>query len=435
MATDAEGRWAAATTGREMPRQNGKGDEVEVVELWGLIQRGECILHTVHDAVLLASQAQQRMLAVLDHAELRSRKRREWRGTGQQMIEMANGGVIWYRTRTSGGGRGAAQVDRLVVDEAQHATDDHLSAVSPTLLAAANPQLNALGTSALAGHSDWWWGMRRRALAPDPGAYGYIGHTAERVRLDESGNVEQDPVDLNDRALWVAANPYIAAGRGGGIDALEEQFQRLSPEAFGREHLGIWDPAPRPPEVSALDLSMWAGLVDIPDDRPHPIALGIEVSPDRTWSTIGLAGHRPDGITQVQVVEAKRGTAWVVERIAELAEKWSPVAVALDPNGPAGALIGPLAEARVKTTAIVGRESRQACVAFYDAVLDGRIRHDDAPVLNVAVKAAKQDKPDADLWAWAPTGTTDISPLQAVTWAVHALVRTPQRAHAGKAHF
>jgi hypothetical protein len=49
-----------------MPRQNGKGDEIEVVELWGLVQRAEAILHTVHDAVLLASQAQQRMLGVLD---------------------------------------------------------------------------------------------------------------------------------------------------------------------------------------------------------------------------------------------------------------------------------------------------------------------------------------------------------------------------------
>src|SRR5690606_39551617 len=72
MAETADGKWAAATTGREMPRQNGKGDEIEVVELWGLVQRAEAILHTVHDAVLLASQAQQRMLAVLEgHADLR----------------------------------------------------------------------------------------------------------------------------------------------------------------------------------------------------------------------------------------------------------------------------------------------------------------------------------------------------------------------------
>ena len=141
-----------------MSRQNGKGDEIEVVELWGLVQRAEAILHTVHDAVLLASQTQQRMLSVLEgHADLRRLVKRKWQGTGQQMIEMRNGGTIWYRTRTGGGGRGVDDVDRLVVDEAQHATEEHLAAVSPTLLANSNPQMNAMGTAGLARSSAWWW--------------------------------------------------------------------------------------------------------------------------------------------------------------------------------------------------------------------------------------------------------------------------------------
>jgi hypothetical protein len=152
MAQDADGRWAASTTGREMVRQNGKGDEIEVVEVWGLVQRGEAILHTVHDAVLLASQTQQRMLNVLEgHADLRRLVKRKWQGTGQQMIEMRNGGQIWYRTRTNGGGRGVDDVDRLVIDEAQHANAEHLAALSPTLLANANPQLNAMGSAGIAG--------------------------------------------------------------------------------------------------------------------------------------------------------------------------------------------------------------------------------------------------------------------------------------------
>src|SRR5690606_21342566 len=65
MATRDDGRWAARTAGREMARQNGKGDEIEVVELWGLVQRGERIGHTIHDAVLLATETQDRMLRIL----------------------------------------------------------------------------------------------------------------------------------------------------------------------------------------------------------------------------------------------------------------------------------------------------------------------------------------------------------------------------------
>jgi hypothetical protein len=72
MATGPGGLWAAPTTGREMPRQNGKGDEIEVPELWGLVQRSERILHTVHDAVLLATETQSRMLSVLEgHPDLK----------------------------------------------------------------------------------------------------------------------------------------------------------------------------------------------------------------------------------------------------------------------------------------------------------------------------------------------------------------------------
>ena len=93
-----------------------------------------------------------------------------------------------------------------MIDEAQHATEEHLAAVSPTLLANANPQLNALGTSALAGKSDWWWGIRRRALSEDPGSFGYVGHTAEVVSI-EDGKVRQEPVDYSDRDLWQSTNP------------------------------------------------------------------------------------------------------------------------------------------------------------------------------------------------------------------------------------
>ena len=244
MAETAEGKWAASTTGREMPRQNGKGDELEVVELWGLVQRAEAILHTIHDAVLLATKTQQRMLALLEHPDLRRKVKRKWQGTGQQMIEMRNGGIIWYRTRTGGGGRGVDDINRLVVDEAQHATEEHLAAITPTLLANSNPQLNIAGTSALEGHSAWWWRIRRRALSESPGAFGYVGHTAEVVYLDDQGNIVQDPVDVADRRLWSANNPALSAGRGGGMEFLEEQLLRLGEEAFAREHLGVWDPPP-----------------------------------------------------------------------------------------------------------------------------------------------------------------------------------------------
>lgn len=426
MAQAADGRWAARTTGREMPRQNGKGDEIEVVELWGLVQRGEAILHTVHDAVLLASQTQQRMLGVLEgHADLRRKVKRKWQGTGQQMIELRNGGVIWYRTRTGGGGRGVDDISRLVVDEAQHATEDHLAAISPTLLANPDPQLNALGTAGIAGVSTWWWRQRRRALSDDPGAFGYIGHTAEVVRLD-GDRVAQDPVDVEDRDLWRSSNPAMGAGRGGGMEFLEEQYRVLGPESFAREHLGVWDP---PDEVSAgsvIDPDAWTALL-LPGSgaRPSPVALSVEMSSDRRWTLVGLAGRLSGEERYLQVVDSRRGTGWIVDRVVELVERHSPVGVVVDGSSPAASLVPALEVAGVDVRVLSQREVARGCGLVYDGIVEATVRHAGGALLDRAV-ASVQRRSVGDAFVWSePTGA-DCSPLRAVTNALYGLVSAPE---------
>lgn len=426
MAQTAAGLWAAATTGREMPRQQGKGDEVEVVELWGLVQRAEAILHTVHDAVLLASQAQQRMLAVLErHGDLRRKVKRKWLGTGQQMIEMHNGGVVWYRTRTNGGGRGVDDVARLVVDEAQHATEEHLAAVSPTLLANPNPQMNVLGTAGISGKSDWWWSQRKRALGPNPGAFGYVGHTAETVSLDIEGRVIQQPVDAEDRSLWPEANPSLVAGRGQGLPFLEEQLRRLGPASFAREHLCVWD-APTDESGSDIDLTAWASLEHLEDERPNPVALAVQVSEDRQWTYIGLAGHRRDGHAHLQIVESLPGTSAVASRLIELQRAWSPVGVALHPGGPSGSLVPALEQAKVDITSVWDREVAAADAGFLDAVKQQSVHHSSQPVLNIALRAARK-QPRGQAWVWRSNEPgTDIAPLKAVSLALFMLAKAPR---------
>ncbi len=419
MAQDADGRWAAATTGREMPRQNGKGDEIEVVELWGLVQRAEAILHTVHDAVLLASQAQQRMLAVLERPDLRSKVKRKWMGTGQQMIEMRNGGVVWYRTRTGGGGRGVDDIARLVVDEAQHATEEHLAAVSPTMMANPNPQLNAMGTSGLDGKSDWWWGIRRRALAPSPGNFGYVGHTAERVYVGDRESVIQEPVNIEDRDLWRAVNPALGAGRGGGMKFLEDQFQILSPASFAREHLGVWDPPPGQHGAWVIPALEWHRQADPDAVRPDGVRFALAVDPDRKFASVGACWTRPDGGRHVTLVDRRPGVGWV----AELCSKWNSDLV-IDPRSPAGALIPDLIADGVRVEEAKASMYPAACGALFDGIVEGAVWHDGDGRLSEAVAAAaKRSSGEAFVWDQR-TATADITPLVAVTWALHAVLNT-----------
>lgn len=421
MAQDAAGQWAAATTGREMARQNGKGDEVEVVELWGLVQRSEAILHTVHDAVLLASQAQQRMLSVLEgHADLRRLVGRKWLGTGQQMIEMGNGGIIWYRTRTGGGGRGVDDIDRLVVDEAQHATEEHLAAVAPTLLANSNPQLNAMGTAGISGKSDWWWTVRKRALGADPGQFGYIGHTAERVTLDPDGLVLQEPVNVDDRSLWLGSNPGVASGRGQGVPFLEEQLRRLGPASFAREHLCVWDPPPDAGGTSIIPASAWAGCEDVESKLVGALTFSVAVAEDRSWAVFAAAGRsdRHEGC-HVEIVDYRPGTAWVVARALELKAQWGGH-FAIGRGTPASSLITDLVNAGFTEHDIVqvsAEEYAKNCGQLYDAVVSGRFVHRGEGELNRSLQGAVS-RPYGDAWVWSQRkSTVDISPLVAVTHA------------------
>lgn len=427
MAESSSGKWAAATTGREMPRQNGKGDEIEVVEFWGLVQRAESILHTVHDAVLLASQAQQRMLLVLERPDLRTRIKRKWMGTGQQMIELRNGGVIWYRTRTGGGGRGVDDISRLVIDEAQHATEEHLAAVAPTMLANPNPQLNAMGTSALAGRSDWWWSVRIRALGADPGSFGFVGHTAEDVHLDDAGELIQPPIDPADRRLWHRSNPAIKR-KPDVLEFLEEQFRVLGPASFAREHLGVWDPPESHARSAKIPGDLWAALPR--GTCPHGrVVIAFDVDLDGEHASISvIGGHvaRP----YFECVRDRHGTGWLAAELVGLVQRNDPIAVAFNAAGPAkeqaGAVMVAFREAGISTDLLMpvgAGDYRACCGALLSHVREGTLTLADAAQqpLDLAASDATE-RQLAEGWVFdRRQATVPISPLVACTVGLHLL--------------
>lgn len=434
MATNSAGLWAATTTGREMSRQNGKGDEVEVVELWGLVQRSERILHTVHDAVLLATETQSRLLSVLEgHADLRRLVGRVWRGTGQQMIEMTNGGTIWYRTRTGGGGRGVDEVDRIVVDEAQHAEEEHLAAITPTQMASANPQLNALGSAGIDGKSRWWWRLRRRALAPAPGMFGYVGHTAERVRLDDRGRVIQEPVDVKSLASLRAANPALVSGRV-GRPFFDEQLSRLGPALYAREHLGVWDPEPIEDNVEhPVSLEEWTACMDSTSRVSGSVCLGISVSKGGSSASITAVGNRSDGLPMVEVQDSRSGTLWVTDRLtAMLASPHQPVAaVAVPPrSGPISTVYDEVERLckhyKVPLVALTGGEYAGACSRFVELVRSEQLRHVGQVWLSTAIGGCERHE-TGEVWVWEldPKLPADPSPLISSTVAMRALETRP----------
>ena len=420
LATRDDGLWAASVTGHEKPRQSGKGDSVEVVEFWGLTQRNERILHTIHDAVLLATETQSRMLSLFDHPDLRRLKSREWKGTGQQMIEMRQGGIIWYRTRTGAGGRGIDEVDRVVVDEAQHAEPEHLRSITPTQAVSANPQLNALGTGGLEGKSGWWWSLRKQAKGA-PGSFGWVGYSAQPWDVNADGQVVLYDVDPSNRDLWWSTIPGLVAGRV-SIDFLEREYRILGPIGFAQEYLCVWAPPAGDTASGPIDVERWQSLTDgdsLPVDGTERLSL--EVAPDRSFSTFGIAGKRDDNLGHVSIRHREPGTSWVVSRAKELTDGHGcPLTIVS--GSPAAGFIPDLELAGVSVDVMSPAEFAGACQRFVDAVSapEPLLRHRGSPDHTAAVAAA-QVKPagDGGFVLSRRTSSSDITPLTSavIAWA------------------
>lgn len=319
---------------------------------------------------------------------------------GNECIPFRNGSRILFKARERGAIRGFAKVKRLILDEAQILTESAMADMAPTQNQAVNPQIILLGTP---------------PKPTDP------GEVARRIRAEAlAGTAEgtlyvefsADPdADVNDVAAWGQANP--SHPRRTSTKRILRLLRLLGEEDFRREGMGIWD---EDSAVMVLSLDRWAELVGVESQRPSSVVFSIEVSPDRKWGTIGLAGRRSDGATHVQVVEARRGASWIPARVAELRRKWSPLAVVVRSGSPADSLVPALTEAGISTTAVSPKDFSAACGLFVDKVADGSLRHDGQPLLEVAIRAARERK-SGDSRVWGPKGDADASPLLGVVAA------------------
>lgn len=392
-------RWSAFECGLVVARQNGKGAVLEARELAGLFLFGEqLILHSAHE-FKTAQEAFRRVLALVENSDdLRKRVARVRTSHGEEGIELRSGQRLRFVARSTGSGRGFSG-DCVILDEAMVLPESALGALLPTLSARPNPQIWYTSSAGHAG-SDVLRSVRDRGRRGDSPSLAYLEWSADpRLAPD-------DPQG------WVQANPSL--GIRISEDHVRREFEAMPVPEFGRERLGIWDePAAHD---SALSVQAWQGCADPRSRALDPVSFGVDVSPDGA-SSIAVAGARADGLTHLELVEARPGTAWLPRRLGELYQRWSPSCVVLDAASPAGALLPDLERVGVPVTRVAGREMAQAAVAFSQLVAEGRVRHVDQPAVNAAVAAVKR-RVVGDLWAFGRRGSfVDISPVVACALA------------------
>lgn len=329
---------------------------------------------------------------------------------GNEAILWRNGSRWGITANTEKSGHGGT-LDLAFLDEAFSQVDARLEqAFKPAMITRPQPQFWVVST---AGTEDSLYLLakrdRGRKLAED-------GVTKGVAYFEWSAPDDADP---SDRAVWRACMP--ALGHTITEDAIESDYQSMELAEFQRAYLNQW--VDRNAGEAVIPADVWGALAD----RSQPIVgapvFAVDANPERSGAAIAVAGRRPDGLGQVEIIEGGReGTSWVVPRLLELYATHKPAALVLDPASPAGSWLTDLQEAGIEPVLVNARSMAQACGAFYEAVTESKsLRHLDDPRLNGALAGARK-RPLGDAWAWhRRDSATDISPLVAVTLAWHGL--------------
>jgi len=426
-------RWCSSVWGVTVPRQNGKNGSLEIIELFGTVELGLKFLHTAHE-VKTARKAFKRIKYFFGEKAndptakfpLLNALVKEVRNTnGQEAVELHNGGAIEVGARSKGAGRGFT-VDVLVLDEAQDLQDHELEALLPTISAApqGDPVTIYMGTppADLDGVGEPFIRTRNNAVTGENGRAAWIEFSAP-------GDVDAMSPDelvafVADRKNWAAANP--ALGRRINIDTIETEHKQFAPRSFARERLNMW-PNPKR-NAAAIPAGPWnaLALTDVPEEWPLA-ALGLDMNPERTKVTIGVAAKSPAGV-HLEVAEdapfTESGTDALVKWVVARAGKRTPVVI--DAYSPIRSIEAALRHKGCKVFILGPNELSQACGGLYDAVMkDKTVTHFGQESLDASLAGAvKQKFGEGGAWKWnRKSFEIDLTQIMAVTCAHFGAVK------------
>lgn len=332
MAEQNDGLWTHTKFGYSLPRRNGKNEVVTIRELWG-ITHGERILHTAHRTTTTHS-AWERLVDRVNHLGLVENEDYKTRKQfGLETVEIFDGGVIEFRTRTSKGGLGEG-FDLLVIDEAQEYQDDQESALKYVVTDSMNPQTVFLGTPPTPVSSGTvFLKFRNKCLSGE----------AENSAWEEWSVEEMS--DPTDRENWYRTNPSL-----GTIFTERSVSDEIGPDAtdFNIQRLGLWIQYNL---HSAISKTEWKACeTEVLPKLVGEMYCGVKYSKEDTVS-VSIALKTADGKTFVECVDRRStrdGDAW----ISSFLDKARPKKIVIDGASGQERLAETLKELKVKGVVI-----------------------------------------------------------------------------------
>jgi hypothetical protein len=391
-----------------VPRQNGKTTLVLAWELdrsltWRLVPQR--ILYSAQNGAEAAKKLVNEQGPLVRRSPFKAALENVYRANGNEAIAWRNGSRIDILRDSESAGHGKT-IDLAVIDEAFADVDDRREqALIPAMATRRDAQI--LGVSTAGTEASVY--LRRKF---DAGRAAVMsGATSGIAYFEWSADPDADP---DDPETWRSCMP--ALGHTIDLGVVRHARATMTDGEFRRAFLNQWTST----EERVIPAALWAKVCPSPDIQPAgAIAFGLDVNEERSAASIVAADR--DG--NARLIDHRPGVGWVVDRVVELTEKHRGT-VAVDGYGPAGALVADLEHRSVKVRSFTTSEFAKSCGSFYDDVVENRLRVASNALLDDAVAGANR-KQVGDAWRWTRRGSSEVTPLVALTLAVRAARDTP----------
>lgn len=442
-------------------RQNGKSTWAKVVTLFFmLILKVPMVIGTAQD-LQVAEELWSDVVDMLeDDPELDQLVTKVSKAAGKTALEVCPDpdGPKPHRSRylvkaaTRRAGRGLTG-DLILLDELrEHTKWDAWSAVTKTTMTRENAVVIGLSNAGDASSVVLSY-LRKQAHEALGDPDGICARAAARDALEHAEEISADDDDVDwdllmdqeadsvglfewsaapgrsrfDRDGWAEANPSLNHTtpdhpKGVITERKIAGYAKTDPEwEFRTEVLCQWmdsgmkSPFPDDTWVESLDPDS-----SFPDERYW---VGVDVSSDRTWASIAVAGWRSDGLVHGEVVARAVGVEWTINWLAE--RKQQILGIAGQTRGaPVSGLMDDIAAAGLPVVDWAGEDLAIGTGMLFSAVKDGDFKHRPQPDLDRCIPTAATKKSGDSGFLWDRAASSlDISPLVAVNAAVWLLMR------------
>ena len=381
-AVDSNGFFVHSKFGYQVPRRNGKGEILTIVELHDLFS-GRKVLHTAHRATTSSSAALRlaTLLREMGYVEIQRAKQGETyekayvyaKQFGLEKITLLDtGGTVDFRTRTAKGGLGEG-FDTLIIDEAQEYTDDQQSSLQYVVSDSMNPQIILCGTPpTMVSSGTVFKKLRDSCLAGETEDTGWAEWSVEHM------------ADCNDVDLWYECNPAMGYHLNERKIRAEDKSDELD---FNIQRLGYWS---KHNLKSVISVTEWSGLkCETVPQLTGRLYVGIKFS--ASSASLSIASKTSDGRIFFEAVDCqsiRNGDAWMVQFLDQV----RPEAIVIDGQGAQNLLKQELEAQKIKNCILpTVKEVIIANAKFEQLLYAQEICHMDQPSLTqVATNCQKR---------------------------------------------